>query len=84
MNVMEKEYERFKLQWMIDHGYTLQDLIYELASILNEEMAIEGNAVNYLFETYKIFESEVGFNGSLWPCEKEWGQVDRIVQEEEG
>ena len=81
---LKKEYEQFKLQWMIDHGYTLQNLISELADILNEGFNIGGNAHNYLNEAFELFEDEIGFNGSLWPCRREWEQVDRIVQEERG
>lgn len=34
-------YERFRLQWMINHGYSLEDLVRNLESmILEDEMSL--------------------------------------------
>ena len=30
-------YERFRLQWMIDHGYSLEDLVRNLESMILED-----------------------------------------------
>ena len=32
----EQRYEQFKLQWMIDHGYTLPDLIKQLGAAIQD------------------------------------------------
>ena len=32
-------YERYKLQWMIDHGYTLADLIACMDGMIIEDMS---------------------------------------------
>lgn len=63
---MEKEqklYERFKLQWMLDHGFTLKDLIHELSMVLDEsdgDMSLEA-----IFEDW---EFGYGFGSEIWPC----------------
>lgn len=74
---MNKEYEKYKLQWMIDHGYTLQDLFSEMANIMEEELTISVNPHVLLDEAFEIFEEEIGFNGSLWVCKDEWETDDR-------
>lgn len=61
-----KKYEEFKLQWMIDHGYTLQNLIDQLACFepLDAERPLEF--------IYADWEQDVGFGGAIWPCYEEW------------
>ena len=34
--LQEQRYEQFKLQWMIDHGYTLPDLIKQLGAAIQD------------------------------------------------
>ena len=54
-----KDYEKYKLQWMLEHGYTLSDLLEKLAKIINEEMNVtNGNAHVYIDEAFEIFEKE--------------------------
>lgn len=61
-----KEHERFKLQWMLDHGYTLEDLMDAL-----EAMRVEspGVPLNHLFDHWQF---DVGFESEIWPCYDEW------------
>ena len=35
-NAIQAAYERFKLEWMLAHGYTLKNLIDELEQLRNE------------------------------------------------
>ena len=66
--ILHQKYEVFKLQWLIDHGYTLTDIINEL-----EELRAEADdtdvTIPMLFST---FENDIGLNGSLYPCFDEW------------
>ena len=61
------KYEAFKLQWMIDHGYNLRNLIQEL------ELGMQENEfqdpLKIIFDNW---EFECGFSGAIWPCFDEW------------
>ena len=51
-----KRYEIFKLQWMIDHGHTLKELIHELTEYMEDcdlEMSLE--------DVFNEWESGRGF-----------------------
>lgn len=78
-----KDYEKYKLQWMLEHGYTLSDLLEKLAKIINEEMNVSnGSAHVYIDEAFEIFEKEQGFkNSEIWDSKEEWGK-DRIIDKE--
>ena len=59
-------YEQYRLQWMIDHGYSLPRLIRELAR-LQEECPDYG--IEELWEEWK---QEYGFNGEIWASYAGW------------
>lgn len=73
---LRKKYEQFKLQWMIDHGYTLRDLVEELQTMVDEDL--DGSDVpTSLQSLFGDWEFGVGFTGgSVWPCFEEWFQND--------
>lgn len=56
-------YERYQLEWMIAHGYSLKDLVDSLGEYTeNSDLGIEfGNWV-----------ADMGFNGDLWVCKDEY------------
>ena len=63
----QKRYEMFKLQWMIDHGHTLKELIHELTEYMedrNLEMSPE--------DVFGEWESGRGFGSEIWPCFQEY------------
>lgn len=62
---LRAEYEKFKLQWMLDHGHTLESLVSSLAASLED-------SEEPLVETYNTWEREVGFGGEIYPCFEEW------------
>lgn len=62
-----KEYEKFKLEWMIAHGYNLSDLISELQKILYED-----DFEMDLKELFEIWENDYGFGCEIYPCYEEW------------
>lgn len=72
-------YKQYKLQWMIEHGYSLEDLIQNLADVAEENLSNDGQ---YSFATtldnaFDIFEKEVGFrSGEIWACEDEFNRND--------
>ena len=71
-----KGYERYQLEWMIEHGYSLEDLMGRLTEIHNE---LADNAVSLNpKEIFNIFEYESGFKESeIWACEDEWEDNDK-------
>lgn len=59
-------YEAYRLQWMIDHGYTLPRLVRELAR-MQEEFPDLG-----LEDLWEEWKQEYGFNGEIWASYTEW------------
>ncbi len=70
------EYQKFQLQWMADHSYSLDDLINELEKCRN--MTTE-ESIRNLFYTW---QNEIGFSGSIWPCKSEWNDCERNLNHE--
>ena len=75
----KKAYEKFKLQWMIDHGFTLTDLM-ECMEVMLHEDALDGLHTK-LSELFSRWEFGVGFaSGSVWPCYDEYLQNDALEE----
>ena len=79
---LEKEYEYYRLQWMIDHNKTLLELIENLQSVRMEldadEQVNEFTTDIYVLETFE----ETGFSeGELWCCYSEWLDNEIIGRE---
>jgi len=70
-----KEHERFKLQWMLDHGYTLEDLMKELDKLRKESPNID---LSMIFDHWQF---DVGFGSEIWPCYDEWLEIESQQQE---
>lgn len=66
-------YEKYKLQWLIDHNYSLNDLIQELEDYINQESSdIKIN----LTKSFKEWESNIGFNSEIYACEEEFNDAE--------
>lgn len=70
-----REYDIFKLQWMLNHGYTLRELINSLALYISEDS--EEYDQDDLTQFFDEWELDVGFNGEIYPCFHEWLHNDR-------
>lgn len=68
-NILYAAYERYKLQWMIEHKKTLEQLI----SALQTQMT-DGAETTY--EAYDGFQMDQGFAGELWVCEQEFRETE--------
>ena len=55
-------YERFKLEWMLDHGYTLKNLIEELEKQREECQDLTLDSI------FRDWEFGFGFGSEIWPC----------------
>lgn len=65
-------YERYRLEWMIAHGYSLRDLMKALAEYqreASEDAECSSTPVNELFDEW---EHDVGFGSEIWACRAEW------------
>lgn len=69
------EYEKYQLQWLMEHGYSLADFVKALIPHVNEVSSIEpdANIAYCLKEGFYDFKNE-GFNGDIWLSEEEWKQ----------
>lgn len=57
------EYEKYRLQWMLDHDYTLPDLLERLSDIaMNEDLDEIQNPRVMLNEAFERLEYEQGFD----------------------
>lgn len=70
MDITKIAYEKYKLQWMMDHGYTLTDLIKEL-DICQEEC--DDHTVSQLFDNW---EFGYGFGSEIWVCYNEFMETE--------
>ena len=73
-------YERFKLEWLISHGYSLTDLIHELSSALSDAQETQHDIS--LEEVFSEWENDTGFGGEIYPCYEEY--LDCEGREDEG
>lgn len=76
MDQERKAYERFRLQWMLDHGRTLSELIGEL-----QKLRDEGDPEMSLQALFRDWEFGYGFGSEIWPCFEEFLNVEYKMPE---
>ena len=76
MDQERKAYERFRLQWMLDHGRTLTELIGEL-----QKLRDEGDPEMSLQDLFRDWEFGYGFGSEIWPCFEEFLDVEYKMPE---
>lgn len=78
-------YEEYQLQWLIDHGYSIDDLVGNLQHVwelLNAEK--EENTIIDVTTAFEVWHDSFGFKESeLWVCKDEWEQNEKELQEEQ-
>lgn len=70
MDIVKIAYEKYKLDWMIGHGHTLEELMHELNLMQEEE---NSSTVSSL---YKDWEYGFGFGGEIWACHDEFMEYE--------
>ena len=66
-------YQKYQLQWMIDHGFSIQDLIQGLTDLQYDDPEDSNQISTPVSELFEQWEFGIGFaSGSLWACEQEW------------
>ena len=76
MDQERKAYERFRLQWMLDHGRSLSELISEL-----QKLRDEGDSEMSLQDLFRDWEFCYGFGSEIWPCFEEFLDVEYKMTE---
>lgn len=66
-------YEKYQLKWMIDHGYSLQD-IFNVCREGVFHVVETSSSVGWDFfcDEVEDYFDEVGFNGNIYACEEEF------------
>lgn len=66
------DYQKYQLQWMIDHGYGLNDLMQELRALRYDDPEDSDRISTPTTELFCEWESDRGFGSEIWACEEEW------------
>lgn len=72
------DYERYQLNWMIEHGYSLEDFVRVLSWYVQHSGAEDG-----LLTVFAKWQNEYGFNGEIYACEDEYYDNEYLMEEEE-
>ncbi len=65
-------YQKYQLQWMIDHGYSLQDLMRELTDLQFSDPEDSDKISTPISDLFDEWEADIGFGSEIWVCEAEW------------
>lgn len=69
-------YEKYQLQWMIDHGYSLNDLMNELTELQYADPEDSDRITESVSDLFADWESDIGFGSEIWACRAEWEQCE--------
>lgn len=77
---MQKCYEAYQLEWMLSHGYSLEETINVVGDIVTEHLEDPENEFpeeafevsNTIYKCYEQFGNEVGFQGEIFACKEEF------------
>lgn len=69
MDITRIAYEKYRLHWMLSHGYTLVDLIQEMQICIDETDEDKATDLNAIF---KAWEFNHGFGSEIWACYEEF------------
>lgn len=66
---MLTDYERYQLEWMIEHGHSLKEFVQGL-----DRVDLDG--IDSLEEAYAIWENDYGFGGEVFSNERKFKEED--------
>lgn len=69
------DYERYQLEWMIDHGHGLAELVDELTGLQNDLEEKPGVNLS-VRDVFDAWVTECGFGGECFACEAEWRDAE--------
>lgn len=64
-------YEKYKMEWMIEHGITMNEFIRVLDNYRTEREQ-DGDEFNSIEDVLNNFEDDGSFDGEIWACYDEW------------
>ena len=67
-------YQKYQLQWMIDHDKSLDDLMNSMTEY--QYSGCEVPVVETVVDIFSEWEFNSGFNGEIWACHGEWWQCE--------
>ena len=70
------DYERYQLEWMIEHGHSLAELISELTLVQNDLEATPGVNLS-VRDVFDAWEQDQGFGGEVFACEEAYHEAER-------
>ena len=65
-------YQKYQLQWMIDHDKSIDDLMYAMTAYQVD--GCEGTVA----EIFDEWEFSSGFGGEIWACLGEWQDCEEV------
>lgn len=76
------DYEEYQLQWMIDHRFSLKDLMDKLTQLQYDNPEDGDRISTPIDEIFDEWEQDFGFDSEIWACEEEWMDQDRFDRTE--
>ena len=71
-----KKYQKYQLKWMIDHDYSLDDLVDALTELQYSDPEDSDQISTPVSDLFDQFVNDVGFDSEIWACEDEWEMCD--------
>lgn len=75
MNISKIAYEKYRIHWMLSHGYSLTELFHEL------ELVQEENPDYSIDALFAHWEYGYGFRGEVWACYDEFMESEYLDEE---
>ena len=75
-------YQKYQLHWMIDHDYSLDNLMSELTAIQYDDPDDKDRIATPVYELFDEWQADVGFGSEIWACEEEWEQCGGQIEDE--
>lgn len=69
-------YQEYQLRWMLDHGYSLQDVIQGLTELQFDDPEDSDQISTPVSELFDEWEQDIGFGSEIWACEDEWNETE--------
>ncbi len=76
------KYQKYQLQWMIDHDYSLDNLMSELSRMQYEDPEDNFRKSEPVYELFDEWQTDVGFGSEIWACEEEWKECEGRIENE--
>lgn len=75
------DYEKYQLRWMLEHGYSIKDLIDALTAYQHYDTENACRISTPVNELFAEWEQNMGFGSEIWACEAEWWECEGNANE---